>query len=68
MRPSRGPGDEIDEEEQLRLDLVGDGRAMTDGERRAHGNVVEMILKPAGSPTNKPEAEAAKPAPVAIAG
>jgi integrase len=44
------------------------GRAMTDGKRQAHGNVVEMILKPAGSPTNKPEAEAAKPAPVAIVG
>jgi integrase len=44
------------------------GRAMTDGKRQAHGNVVEMILKPAGSPTNKPEAEAEKPAPVAIVG
>jgi len=44
------------------------GRAMTDGKRQAHGNVVEMILKPAGNPTNKPEAEAAKPAPVAIVG
>jgi hypothetical protein len=36
------------------------GRAMTDGKRQAHGNVVEMILKPAGSPTNTPEAEAEK--------
>lgn len=44
------------------------GRAMTDGKRQAHGNVVEMILKPAGSPTNKPEAETANPAPVAIVG
>jgi integrase len=44
------------------------GRAMTDGKRQAHGNVVEMILKPAGSPTNTPEAEAAKPAAVAIVG
>ena len=44
------------------------GRAMTDGKRQAHGNVVEMILKPAGGPTNKPEAETAKPAPVAIVG
>jgi integrase len=42
------------------------GRAMTDDKRQAHGNVVEMILKPAGNPTNKPGAEAAKPAPVAI--
>jgi hypothetical protein len=42
---------------------------MTDVKRQAHGNVVEMILKPAGSPTNKPEAEATKPpAPVAISG
>jgi integrase len=38
------------------------GRAMTDGKRQAHGNVVEMILKPANNPTT----EAAKPAPVAI--
>ena len=45
------------------------GRAMTDGKRQAHGNVVEMILKPAGgSPTNTPEAEAAKPAFRAIVG
>jgi hypothetical protein len=42
------------------------GRAMTDGKRQAHGNVVEMILKPAVNPTNKPEAEAAEPAPLAI--
>jgi hypothetical protein len=40
------------------------GRAMTDGKRQAHGNVVEMILKPAGNPTNKAEAE--KPVPLAI--
>jgi integrase len=40
------------------------GRAMTDGKRQAHGNVVEMILKPADNPTNK--TEVAKPAPVAI--
>jgi integrase len=38
------------------------GRAMTDGKRQAHGNVVEMILKPADNPAT----EAAKPAPVAI--
>jgi hypothetical protein len=38
------------------------GRAMTDGKRQAHGNVVEMILKPASNPTK----EAAEPAPVAI--
>ena len=44
------------------------GRAMADGKRQAHGNVVEMILKPAGYPTNKREAEAVKPAPVAIVG
>lgn len=40
------------------------GRAMTDGKRQAHGNVVEMILKPAGNPTHKAEAE--KPVPLAI--
>jgi len=40
------------------------GRAMTDGKRQAHGNVVEMIMKSAGKPTDKPEA--AKPAPMAI--
>jgi integrase len=37
----------------------------------AHGRVGDaktMILKPAGSPTNKPEAETARLAPVAIAG
>jgi integrase len=44
------------------------GREMADGKRQAHEYVVEMILKPAGGPTNKPEAEAAKPAPVAIVG
>jgi len=38
------------------------GRAMTDGKRQAHGNVVEMILKPADNPT----IEAAKPALLAI--
>jgi integrase len=38
------------------------GRAMTDGKRQAHGNVVEMILKPADNPTT----EVPKPAPVAI--
>ena len=42
------------------------GRAMTDSKRQAHGNVVEMILKPANKPTSKPEAEAGKPALVAI--
>lgn len=44
------------------------GRAMTDGKRQAHGNVVEMILRPADGTTNQPEAEAAKPAPVANVG
>ncbi|HEY4087460.1 MAG TPA: site-specific integrase, partial [Bryobacteraceae bacterium] len=38
------------------------GRAMTDGKRQAHGNVVEMILKPANNPTT----EVAEAAPVAI--
>ena len=44
------------------------GTAMTDGKRRAHGNVVQMVLKPAANPPNTAEAEAAKPAPVAIVG
>ena len=45
------------------------GRAMTDGKRQAHGNVVEMILKPAGKPTATTEAEAVKSAvSVAIVG
>ena len=39
------------------------GRAMTDSKRQAHGNVVQMILKPADDATNKPES--AKPEPVA---
>jgi integrase len=38
------------------------GRAMTDGKRQAHGNVVEMILKPANNPTS----EVAEAAPMAI--
>ena len=38
------------------------GRSMTEGKRQAHGNVVEMILKPADNPTT----EVARPAPVAI--
>jgi len=38
------------------------GRAMTDGKRQAHGNVVEMILKPANNPTTV----VAEAAPVAI--
>ena len=29
------------------------GRAMTDGKRQAHSNVVEMILKPADNPTTE---------------
>jgi integrase len=40
------------------------GRAMTDGKRQAHGNVVEMILKPVDKPANR--TEAVKPVPVAI--
>jgi hypothetical protein len=44
------------------------GRAMTDGKRQARGNMVEMILKPAGSPTSTPEAETAKQASEAIVG
>jgi integrase len=35
---------------------------MTDGKRQAHGNVVEMILKPANNPTTV----VAEAAPVAI--
>jgi site-specific recombinase XerD len=42
------------------------GRAMTEGKRQAHSNVVQMVLKPADNPTNKPEADAAEQAPVAI--
>jgi integrase len=38
------------------------GRAMTEGKRQAHGNVVEMILKPADNPTT----EVARPEPLAI--
>ena len=40
------------------------GRAMTDGKRQAHCNVVEMILKPAYNPANG--TETAQSAPVAI--
>jgi hypothetical protein len=44
------------------------GRAMTDGKRQAHGNVVQMVLKPAVDATRTVETGAMKNETVAIVG
>jgi hypothetical protein len=45
------------------------GRVMTDGKRQAHGNVVQMVLKPtAENGTDTKEAGAKNPVSTAIVG
>jgi len=41
---------------------------MTDGKRQAHGNVVQMVLKPAAENSNETKEAGDKPVSTAIVG